>query len=322
MACSPVKLKQLYKGYNHEGKHSRALFHYENGFVVGGQDGVYSIFDKDFNKITDSLSGGTDLRDVYVRGDGSIIFINSGDDGKIWKVSPGGKSVKLVYNQKEVFLDGIAFWNDLYGVAYGDPVNGKFLVLITLDGGEIWRQVDYNLIPYALPNEAGFAASGTGIAAVGESTIYIGTGMADTARLYRSIDMGLNWEIKSTPLKAGDSYGIYSMFFWSENEGIIVGGSYKEPEDTLNNCFYTADGGNNWEKCYGLGGYTSCVHGTKDGGFLVATGRIATFYSTDKGKHWDVLMKETFYSVRVAEEMLYFSGREGKVHVYKYSLKS
>lgn len=321
LGCSPVVIKQTYQGHNQEGKHSRALYNFENGFVVGGKDGVYSVFDDNFNQITDSLEGGTDLRDVYVRGDGSIIFINSGDDGKIWKISPNGKSVKLVYDRKEVFLDGIAFWNDLYGVAYGDPVNGKFLVLLTIDGGEIWREIDYNLIPYALPNEAGFAASGTGIAAVGESTIYIGTGMADTARLYRSRDMGLSWSIKSTPIKAGDSYGIYSMYFWTENEGLIVGGSYKEPEDTINNCFYTSNGGDSWEQCFGLGGYTSCVHGRQDGSFLVATGRVATFYSTDKGLHWNVLLKKTFYSVRVSPHQLFFAGRDGEISVYNYSIR-
>ena len=321
ISCGPVKLKQEYKGFNQEGKHSRALYNHDEGFVVGGADGVYSQFDLDYVQTIDSLKGASDLRDVYVRGDGSMIFINSGELGKIWKVSPDGKSKKLVYNRKDVFLDGIAFWNDLNGVAYGDPINGKFLVLITVDGGEMWRQLDYNLMPYALPNEAGFAASGTGIAAVGESTILIGTGMADTARLYRSTDMGLSWDIKPTPIKPGDSYGIYSMYFWSENEGVVVGGSFKEPKDTVDNCFYTNDGGNSWTQCFGLGGYTSCVHGTSDGSFLVATGRVATYYSLDKGLSWQTLLNDTFYSVRVSNDKLYFSGRDGKISVYSYKLK-
>lgn len=320
ISCQPVHVRQIYKGFNQKGSHSRALFHHKTGFVVGGSKGVYSSFDLNFNQITDSLVGAEDLRDVYVRGDGTMIFLNSGDNGKIWKISADRKITKLVYDQQEVFLDGFAFWNDRYGVAYADPVHGKFMVLLTVDGGDIWLQLDYNIMPYALPNEAGFAASGTGIAAVGESTLYIGTGMADTARLYCSDDMGLSWQIKPTPLKSGDSYGIYSMYFWTRNEGVIVGGSYKEPTDTVDNCFYTNNGGDSWIKCNGLGGYTSCVHGTADGNFLVATGRVATYYSLDQGRNWDLLLNETYYSVRVSQDKLYFSGSEGRVAVYSYRL--
>lgn len=322
-SCGTVHLKKEFSGFNQEGKHSRALFHFKDGFVVGGADGVYSVFNAEYGQITDSLSGATDLRDVYVRGDGSMIFINSGDDGKIWKVSKDRKSVKLVYDRSGVFLDGIAFWDDLNGVAYGDPVNGKFLVMVTLDGGEVWRPLNPESIPYALPNEAGFAASGTGIAAVGESTIIIATGMADTSRLLVSKDKGLSWEFKPTPMKAGDSYGIYSMYFWSEQEGIVVGGSYLEPSDTSQICYYTPDGGDSWIDCSsGLGGYSSCIHGTPNGDFLVATGRIGTYYSVNKGQNWNLLFSDTFYSVRVSEDKLYFSGANGKVTVYSYKIKA
>ncbi|MBD3638217.1 MAG: hypothetical protein HUJ25_12765 [Crocinitomicaceae bacterium] len=322
-SCSPVQVKKVFEGYNQIGKHSRALYHTDNGFVVGGKDGVYSIFSNDFQQTTDSLKGGTDLRDVYVRSDGSMIFINSGDQGKIWKVSADRRSVKLVYDRSGVFIDGLAFWDDQRGVAYADPVNGKFIVMVTLDGGEIWRPLNSESLPYALPNEAGFAASGTGIAAVGESTIYIGTGMSDTARLYCSYDMGKSWTIRPTPIKPGDSYGIYSMYFWSENEGIIIGGSYQNPDDNEKICFYTPDGGKTWEeRGKGLGGYTSCVHGNKDASFLVATGRIATYYSINKGENWNLLTAETYYSVRVGEDKLYFSGKEGKVAVFEYRLSN
>lgn len=322
-SCKTIKTKLLFDGHNEIGKHSRALFDTEDGFVVGGKDGVYSFFDNDFQQTTDSLKGAEDLRDVHVLGDGSVIFINSGTLGRIWKIDAGGRSKRMTYDRKDVFIDGVDFWDDKIGIAYADPVNGKFVILRTFDGGETWRAVDYNLIPYALPNEGGFAASGTGIATVGESTVYIGTGMADTARLYCSVDHGLSWEIKPTPIKPGDSYGIYSMYFWGEKEGVIVGGSYLKPDDTENLCFYTNDGGDNWiESGEGLGGYTSCIHGTKDGSFLVATGRVATYYSLDRGAHWEQLMAKTFYSVRVTDDQLYFSGKEGVVSVYSYKITS
>ena len=33
------------------------------------------------------------------------------------------------------FLDAIAFWDAEHGIAMGDPVNGRFMILTTADGG-------------------------------------------------------------------------------------------------------------------------------------------------------------------------------------------
>jgi photosystem II stability/assembly factor-like uncharacterized protein len=315
-----LNTKVIYEGYNQEGIHSRSVYVSDSLILIAGKSGVYSIFDENYNQFTDSLVGSEDIRDVHVAADGNMYFLNSGDKGIIWRRTPDSTKVTKVYNEEGVFLDGFAFWDDGNGIAYGDPVDGKFVILVTSDSGYVWRPIDYNILPYALPNEGGFAASGTGINVIGNGTVYIGTGMADTARLYVSHDNGLNWDIKATPIKAGDSYGIYTMYFWSKNEGIIVGGSYLNPDDTEKLCFYTNDGGESWEeRSTGLGGYTSCIHGNEDGSFLVATGRVGTYYSLDKGVNWKTLFKDTFYTVRVTENRLVFSGKEGKIRVLSYS---
>lgn len=322
ISCSPVSTKLLYEGVNEKGKHSRALYHHDNGFVVGGKDGVFSQYDQEFNQESDRIMSASDLRDVHVFSDGTMIFINSGDQGRIYRVSPNREKIEVAYDRDGVFLDGIDFWDDLNGIAYGDPVNGKLVILLTRDGGKLWAPANYDDIPYALPNEAGFAASGTGISVQGRETVYIGTGMGDTARVFCSYDKGEKWSVKTTPIKAGDSYGIYSMFYWSEDKGVIVGGSYLEPDDKDSICFVTNDGGNTWaDGSNGLGGYTSCVHGLADGSFLVATGRVGTYYSLDFGLSWQLLFDETYYSVRVSEDFLYFSGKEGKVSVYQYTVR-
>ncbi|MCB9224129.1 MAG: hypothetical protein H6582_08145 [Crocinitomicaceae bacterium] len=322
-SCNSVKTKLVYSAVNGENKHSRALDFNDTTFVVGGQHGTVSFFEGKSNQIVDSIPGAEDIRDIKILRGGALILMNSGENGIIWRTSQGMTDPKQAYYEKGQFLDGMDFWNDKNGVAYGDPVDGKFVVLLTEDMGRSWFPIDYENIPYALPNEAGFAASGTGIAAVEESVIIFGTGMGDTARLFVSEDKGKNWNVKSTPLKSGESYGIYSLYFWSKHEGVIVGGSYLKPEDNENNCFYTLDGGDTWIKGgEGLGGYISCVHGTKDGEFMVATGRVGTYYSLNRGKTWNILFNKKFYSVRVSEDTLYFSGKEGVIEVYSYSLKS
>lgn len=321
-SCVGVKTKLILSAVNGNYKHSRAIDVRDESFVVAGQNGVITFFEDNENAISDSLFHAEDVRDIKLLKGGAMIMMNSGENGIIWKSAYVVDRSIEAYHKEGVFLDGMAFWDDKNGVAYGDPVDGKFIVLITEDMGMSWAPINEDVIPYALPNEAGFAASGTGIAALGSSKIIFATGMADTARLYISEDKGRSWTTKATPIKSGDTYGIYSMYFWSENEGVVVGGSYKEPDDNEDNCFLTLDSGDNWHKGVGLGGYISCIHGTNDGSFLVATGRVGTYYSVDRGRNWKSLFKKTFYSVHVSDKRLYFSGKDGVIEVYDYTLNS
>ena len=191
------------------------------------------------------------------------------------------------------------------------------------NGGDDWKTMSPNTMPAALENEAGYAASGTSIQTIGDSTVYFGTGMGAKARLFCSYDRGANWIVKDTPMKAGDSYGIYSMFFWSENEGMICGGSYKDSTYKKGICQYTADGGDTWqEKSRGLDGYISCVQGTANGEFIVATGRMGTFYTTNKGQSWDVLIDRPFYSCFVNDKIIVLTGRNGATEIIHYSISN
>ena len=322
VSCATVKTKLEVSAVNGDSMNSRAIDVSEDHFVVAGQNGTVSFFENPESQIVDSVLTAEDIRDIQIIGNGSLVLMNSGKDGMIWKTSYAMTNPIQTYYQKDQFLDGMAFWNGKNGVIYGDPVDGKFIVLLTEDAGKSWFPLNTDDMPYALPNESGFAASGTGIAALGQSKIIFATGMADTARLFISEDKGKTWNVKPTPIKSGDSYGIYSIYFWSENEGLIVGGSYLHPEDNENNCFLTVDGGDIWIKGgNGLGGYISCVNGNEDGSFLVATGRVGTDYSVDRGKNWHLLLKKKFYTVKVDHNKLFFSGKDGVIEVYSYTVR-
>lgn len=213
------------------------------------------------------------------------------------------------------------FWNENTGILFGDPINGQFFLAKTLSSPLEWESLTPASIPKALENEGGFAASGSSIQTLGDSTVYFGTGMAKTARLFCSYDRGENWVAKETPMQAGDSFGIYSLFFWSEKEGVIIGGSYKDSTHNKNICFYTEDGGDSWEKREkGLLGYCSSIHGTAGGEFLVATGRMGTFYSRNKGVSWSLLLDRSYYSCRVTSEHIVLAGRSGSVEILRYDL--
>ena len=186
-----------------------------------------------------------------------------------------------------------------------------------------WENINPDKIPEALPNEAGFAASGTGIQCVGESTVFIGTGACDTARIYRSFNKGKTWDVVNTPMQNGESFAIYAMYFLSEKEGVIIGGTYLEKEHNKKICFYTSDSGDSWsDRREGLAGYCSGIHGNKDASLIVATGRMGTFYTLDKGITWELLMDRNYYSVHVTASHILFTGKDGAFESIAYSLKS
>lgn len=62
----------------------------------------------------------------------------NGGVGRAYRTTDGGQSWIQTYErvQAGVFLDGLAFWDAKRGVAFGDPVDGEFMILRTEDGCE------------------------------------------------------------------------------------------------------------------------------------------------------------------------------------------
>src|SRR5262249_4525544 len=83
-----------------------------------------------------------DFRDVEAFGDMTAYLLSAGpgDASRIYKTVNGGKSWALQFRSADpaAFLDAIAFWDEKNGVALGDPVRGRFQLLVTADGGASW----------------------------------------------------------------------------------------------------------------------------------------------------------------------------------------
>ena len=308
----------------YEGKaHSRALDFNKGVLLIAGSKGYYRYCDQriyfPYLDTVGQLNGFEDIRDVEILDDYSIFYMNSGDNGTILRKDPLSGKYDTVFFQPGVFLDGMDFWEDKEkgGLAFGDPIDGQFFILKISSNGKIVNVIDN--LPQAQDGEAGFAASGTSIQVVkGTGTAYIGTGGCQHPRLYYTKDFGETWSFYETPMKGGKSNGIYSLYFWSENEGVIIGGSYIDSTDNERMCFYTDDGGITWdERNKGLPGYCSSIQGNADGSTLFATGRSGTFYSTNKGKRWWILTEKTYYSIKVTKEEVFFSGKAGKWAVWR-----
>lgn len=190
-----------------------------------------------------------DFRDVEAFSADVAYVMSSGpgEQSRIWKTTDGAKTWRQQYTNKaqSFFLDSLACWDAKHCVALSDPVDGKFLVLMTEDG-EQWRELPRDKMPAALDKEGAFAASGTAIT-VGGNDIWFATG-GPAARVFHSHDRGKTWTVAETPIVHGEtSQGIFSIAFRDAKHGVVVGGDYKRPEKTGANAAFTDDGGKTWK---------------------------------------------------------------------------
>src|SRR6476661_3663867 len=91
--------------------------------------------------------------------------IGNGIMSKVLKTNDGGESWKVVYENrtKGMFLDAMEFWDERSGIVVGDPVNGRFFITRSYDGGNTWHDEPTEKCPRADSGEACFASSGTNI---------------------------------------------------------------------------------------------------------------------------------------------------------------
>jgi photosystem II stability/assembly factor-like uncharacterized protein len=129
----------------------------------------------------------------------------------------------------------------------GDPVNGKFALITTQDGGKHWLPIPLSSIPPAIEGEGAFAASGGCIAVEGRTNVWFVTG-GKAARVFHSRDKGRSWTVSAAPILYGnDSSGIFAVAFRDARHGVIAGGDYKQPREGGRDLAFTDDGGLTWK---------------------------------------------------------------------------
>ncbi|MBD80037.1 MAG: hypothetical protein CL840_14085 [Crocinitomicaceae bacterium] len=233
----------------------------------------------------------SDLRDIEAFDDQSAVVMAIGSPAKIFRTNNGGKTWWLTYfnDHPDIFLDGIAFFNEKEGLAFGDAISNKIIILQTYDGGNSWSLIPELRLPDAITKEGGFAASGTSIIAHGENEAYIGLGFP-RGRLIYSHDKGHNWDFYLTGLGNGDTNrGVYSLDFNSNGFGVAVGGDWSKPDNHNLVAATTLDKGLHWEIVTENppNGYRSAVKFIPNTEWLIATGPNGTDYSNDKGLNWN-----------------------------------
>src|SRR5260370_9126234 len=216
-----------------------------------------------------------------------VMSSGEGEKSRIDKTTDGGESWTVQYTdkRKEFFLDSIVCVSETLCYALSDPIDGKFLLLKTVDG-EHWNPLPNGSMPAALPGEGAFAASNTCLAFSGGDEIYFGTG-GPVARVFHSTDSGRTWTVAETPIGSGKpSAGIFSLALGDDNRIMALGGDYKDPGRRNRVAAYSLDKGKTWHLAARQpAGYRSAVAHIDYGewGAVVPNGED---FSTADGPHW------------------------------------
>jgi photosystem II stability/assembly factor-like uncharacterized protein len=258
-----------------------------------------------------------DFRDIEAFDSERAILMSVGTPAIILRTIDAGKTWSVVYtnNDPDIFLDGLSFWDSQKGIVFGDPIRNTLQILTTQDGGLTWKDISANLKHILTPGEASFAASGTTIKTMKNGQVWIATG-GIVANVYSSADNGKNWTKSACPILQGrSSTGVFSIDFWDEKMGIVVGGDYLQDREYSNNILLTSDGGHSWQPpITPVHGFrSSVVYLTAD--LLLATGTSGTDISKDGGKNWVNIDTESFNVIQKAKngKSIYLTGSKGNV---------
>ncbi|MDT0647289.1 oxidoreductase [Zunongwangia sp. F260] len=304
----------------------RAIEVIGNNLAFAGNNGVYGLYNAaegSWKTNVQEYNGTTPEFRAVASTANDFFMLSVGNPALLYKTGENGQ-MELVYKEEneKVFYDALAFWNDQEGIAMGDPTDKCLSVIITRDGGETWKKLDCSILPETEEGEAAFAASNSNIAIQGDNTWILSGGMK--SRVFYSPNKGKSWEVFDTPLVQGNATtGGYSMDFYNESIGIIIGGDYTAPEENSRNKVITRDGGRTWE-LVGEGeepGYKSGVRYLPNSGGdeVIAVGFTGISYSKNAGESWEKLSDESFYTLRFVNDSTAYAAGKGRIAMVKFN---
>ena len=189
-------------------------------------------------------SSGLMFRDVEARGPRSAVVLAIGPGGasQIHRTTDGGETWQQTFRntEEQAFYNCIDFYpGGQRGLAVSDPVDGKFRILSTDDGGKSW-----NVLPSAgMPDSTGeynFSASGDCLVIRGRHA-WFGSG-GSASRVFHSTDRGRTWTASDSTIPTGESAGVFGLAFRTPWQGVAVGGDFEDPADGVDASAYARHG--------------------------------------------------------------------------------
>ncbi len=253
-----------------------------------------------------------DFRDIEAFDENTAVIMAIAEPADILKTTDGGRTWKLVYENKTrgMFMDAMEFWNHDSGIIVGDPIDGRFFITRTFDGGNSWHDIPFMERPKADSAEGCFATSGTNVRPLDRKEACFVSGGPLRSRLFirdKAIELPL--------LQGAASTGANSIAVKNPHTFIITGGDFAK--DTLqdSNCFLTLDGGTTWIRpTTPPHGYRGCVEYIGDKNIL-SCGTSGVDISNDDGMNWRLISASGFHVCRLAKKgkTVFLAGSGGRV---------
>jgi len=252
----------------------------------------------------------TDFRDIEAFDGATAVIMGISEPAYILKTVDAGESWEVVFENKTkgMFLDAMEFWNEQSGIVIGDPIDKKFFVARTFDGGSTWHAIPDEYFPVADSGEACFASSGTNVRALSKGEACFVSGGLQSRLFIRDQRIGL-------PFANGNTMGANSVAVKNKKTMIVVGGDFNSPDSIRKNCFVTNDGGKTWKiPKYPPHGYRSCIEYI-GGDTWICCGLNGVDYSKDNGKTWKLISNESFHVCRKARDgnTVFLAGNNGMI---------
>ncbi len=234
-----------------------------------------------------------DFRGIWAWDANTAIVMSSGpgDQSRLYKTTDGCASWTLLFTNpdKDGFWDAVNCADKDTCMLLGDPVDGKFTVFDTDDGGATWgREQDAGL--KSLEREGAFAAGNSALEVnwVDEPALF-GTRSPEGARGFIDDDAQKpRWGarvIASFP--KGQTAGIFSVEYRDWRHWVAVGGDYTKPSVSTGTAAWSADGGKTWTAAdRPPHGFRSAIAWDADAHAWIAAGTNGSDISYDDGKTW------------------------------------
>jgi photosystem II stability/assembly factor-like uncharacterized protein len=253
-----------------------------------------------------------DFRSIHAFDDQVAVAASAGQPAVIYLTDNGGTTWKKVHQEgKQAFFDAIAFVDRKRGYVLGDPVDGKWMILETLDGGKSWKSLAF--LPEAVDGEAAFAASSSSLISKSDELI-LGTGGSVSNLHFYSFSKAKWAKVPATSMIQGEpSQGIFALT--ESKEGLVlVGGDYLNPKVSEGNLLKYSKGQFSKPDAT-TDGYRSGVAFLKDQNLLVAVGPESSDFSKDGGRTWHQFSKAGFHAVKCGldQKSLWASGSQGRI---------
>jgi len=260
-----------------------------------------------------------DFRGIEAFSAKEAVIMSSGTPALILKTTDGGNTWTEKYRNADTsyFFDAIAFETPKHGFVLGDPINNKFVLMETKDGGETWAM--FKNRPDAFPGEAAFAASGTCLR-VDKNEVVIVTGGSQARQLDYVIKSNL-WDYWALPITHGKaSCGAFSFAKADDHSSkIYIGGDYSSDHKTDSVASYIKYVDNSINTpIRSPSGFQSCVEYLKDQTFL-STGTPGSNITVDGGKTWAKIDDVSYNVCRKAKKgkLILLAGDRGKIAIFK-----